>query len=198
MRNGTVDERSGSTWPGSRARRTLLTAPAVISAGCASIVYKSKGRGNTPPQQFLVTSEPTGATLRLDGVVVGVTPAKIPVRRTGPLQTLSVALDGYDIHSMVLKRELSGAAYGNLLFGDAALNPMNGPNGLSDTGWSRREQVTCAFLFPAIGFGIDAFTGAALGVRSPVHVVLAATKPARAAAHAGPSQAPPLPSGRRR
>ena len=169
--------------------------------GCASIVHKSRGIDNTPPQQVWVTSDPSGATVRLNSVIVGVTPARIPVRRTGPLVTLSVAKDGYETHSVVLKRGLSGAAYGNLLFGAAALNPLNGPNGLSDTPWSRREQATYAFLFPAIGFGVDLLTGAARGVRSPVHVTLtplAPLTPSLAAARAARRPAPPRPSGRRR
>lgn len=166
--------------------------------GCASIVHKSRGIDNTPPQQVRVTSEPSGATVRLNGVVVGVTPARIPVRRTGPVVTLSVAKDGYETHSVLLKRGLSGAAYGNLLFAAAALNPLNGPNGLSDTRWSRREQATYAFLFPAIGFGVDLLTGAARGVRSPVHVTLTPLTPSPAAAHEALRPEPPRPSGRRR
>lgn len=145
----------------------LLSTP-----GCASMVYKSTGLRSTPPQQVLVTSEPSGALVRLNGILVGVTPGKVPVRRTGPLQTLSVALDGYETYTAVLKRELSGATYGNLLFGAAALNPLNGPNGLSDRPWSRRQQVAYAFLLPAVGFGVDALSGAAFAVRSPVHVTL--------------------------
>ena len=150
----------------------VLIAVLVASQGCASTVYRSRGVRDTPPQRVWITSEPDGATIRLDGVVVGVTPAQIPGRRKGPLQTLSLSKEGYAETSQLLTRRLSPAAYGNVAFAALALNPMNGPNGLSDTRWSRGEQVAYAFIFPAVGLGVDLLSGAAYAVRSPVHITL--------------------------
>jgi hypothetical protein len=153
-------------------RILLLVAVVVASEGCASTVYKSRGVRDTPLQKVWITSEPEGATVRLDGVVVGVTPMQVSVRRKGPLQTLSLSKEGYADAHQPLKRGLSPAAYGNVAFAAFALNPMNGPNGLSDTRWSRREQVAYAFIFPAVGLGVDLLSGAAYAVRSPVHITL--------------------------
>jgi hypothetical protein len=133
-----------------------------VSHGCASTVYRTRGLRYTPPLKAWVTSTPDGATVRLDGDVLGVTPVQIAVARKGPLPTLSLSKEGYVEARVTLKRRLSPAAYGNLAFGAAALNPMNGPNGLSDMAWSRQEQVTYAFIFPAVGFGLYAITGTIL------------------------------------
>ena len=53
-----------------------------------------------------------------------------------------------------------------------ALNPLNGPNGLSDNPWSRSQQVAFALILPAIGAGIDVLSGAAYEAPPRLHVVL--------------------------
>lgn len=50
--------------------------------------------------------------------------------------------------------------------------PQLESGGLSDTRRSRKEQVTYAFIFPAVGLAVDHISGAAYAVRSPVHVTL--------------------------
>lgn len=96
-------------------RRIHHALVCIAMAACASIVHRSRGF-DTPPQRVLVTSEPRGAVVRLDGVLAGITPATVMVRRKGPAQTLSISLEGFVTAAFPLRRELSGAAYGNLGF----------------------------------------------------------------------------------
>jgi hypothetical protein len=55
-----------------------------------------------------------------------------------------------------------------------ALNPLNGPNGLSDNPWSRSQQIAFALILPAIGAGVDVLSVAAYEAPPRLHVVLKA------------------------
>lgn len=141
---------------------------AIGTTNCASALHRSRGF-NTPPQQIVVTSDPLGAIVRLDGVIVGVTPANVFVRRKGPVQTLFVEKEGFVTFELPLRRELSGAAYGNLGFMALPFHPLHG---LADDGMSRGQVAIVSAGIAAAGFWIDHASGAAYAVRSPVHVTL--------------------------
>jgi len=83
--------------------------------------------------------------------------------------------EGFISAPVLLKRRVSAATFGNLAFSAMALNPVNGPGGLSDNPWSRSQQVAFALILPAIGAGVDVITGAAYAAPARVHVKLKAT-----------------------
>jgi hypothetical protein len=149
-----------------------IVLAAVAASSCASLAYRAPDFRGGATQQVEITSEPGGAIVRVDGVVVGETPTKITVRRKHAAEILSFDKDGYERLEIPLKRRASAAVWGNLAFGALALNPMNGPNGLSDNPWSRSQQVALAFILPAVGAGIDALSGAAYEAPRRVHAVL--------------------------
>ena len=149
-----------------------VLAAAVSASGCASVVYRAPDFRGSVTQQVEVTSQPNGAIVRVNGVMVGATPTRITVRRKNAAEILSFEKDGYLRLEMPLNRRTSAAVWGNLAFGAMALNPLNGPNGLSDNPWSRSQQVAFALILPAIGVGIDALSGAAYEAPPRVHAVL--------------------------
>lgn len=156
---------------GTRARAAAL-ALGVCLSGCGSVVYRAPDLRGSLTQQIEVTSTPAGAIVRLNGVIVGRTPARIAVRRRQRGQILGFEKDGYSRTDIPLSRGPSGATLGNLALSALALNPLNGPNGLSDNPWSRSQQVSAALILPAVGLGIDLLTGAAYAHPSRVHVDL--------------------------
>lgn len=158
-----------------------LAPPVIIAltmavSGCASLAYRAPDVRGTLTQQVEVTSEPAGAAVRLNGVIVGVTPARVAIRRKQGGQTLTFEKEGYGRIDVPLKRGPSAATFGNAAFSALALNPLNGPDGLSDNPWSRSQQVSFAFILPAVGIGIDMATGAAYAFPSRVHVDLNTTR----------------------
>ena len=152
----------------------LLVAMGLSVSGCASMLHRAPDFRGTLKQDVQVTSDPTGVTVRLNGIIVGVTPTRVAVRRKEPGQSLAFHKDGYVPVQLPLRRRLSGGAFGNLALAGLAMNPLNGPNGLSDDSWSRAQQVSVALVLPAVGLGIDMMTGAAYAVPSQVHVTLVA------------------------
>ncbi|HJR58328.1 MAG TPA: PEGA domain-containing protein [Vicinamibacterales bacterium] len=166
-------------------RRRVVISSVVLISGCASVVHKAPGfGGGTTVQEIEVTSEPAGARVFLRGAPAGITPTRLRLIRKDPHQVVRLEKDGYRSVDVPIRRKVSGAVAGNIPFGLLALNPLNGPNGLSDNPWSRSEQVAYAFILPAIGVGVDFLTGAAYALPSRVHVTL---EPNRA----GPNGRPP-------
>ena len=87
----------------------ILAMVASLAGGCASIV-----KGTT--QAIPVSSNPTGATVRLDGNHVGQTPTKVEVKRKSDhLMTIEKA--GYQPESIAITRNIGGAVFGNILAG---------------------------------------------------------------------------------
>lgn len=87
----------------------LAIFPLVILFGCATIMH---GRS----QDVLVTSQPQGATVKIDGAVKGVTPTKLTLRRNQDY-ILSIEKEGYAPAERTLKSGLSGWTFGNILLG---------------------------------------------------------------------------------
>ena len=92
--------------------RGILLAVALMSSGCATMV-------NGRSQDVLVLSEPSGASIRLNGQPVGSTPTTVRMRRRGAAE-LVVAKAGYAPASIPVERKESGWMFGNFIF----LNPL--------------------------------------------------------------------------
>ncbi|MEP2023622.1 MAG: PEGA domain-containing protein [Reichenbachiella sp.] len=90
-----------------------------LMSSCASIIHG-------PTQTVDFTSQPTGATITIDGKEYGKTPQAIELRRKGrekgdksdkQMYDVKVALDGYYPYELKIKREMDGWFLGNILFG---------------------------------------------------------------------------------
>ncbi len=89
----------------------VLVAGATLQflAGCASIV-----KGTT--QAIPVATNPTGATVKLDGNPVGQTPTSVDVKRKGD-HLLTLEKEGYQPESVAITRNIGGAVFGNIIAG---------------------------------------------------------------------------------
>ncbi|HTL68377.1 MAG TPA: PEGA domain-containing protein [Lacunisphaera sp.] len=91
----------------------LLVGSALVailfSSGCASIV-----KGTTQP--IPVTSDPTGAEVKLDGNKLGQTPLKIEAKRKAD-HLLTIEKAGYQTESVAITRNIGGAVFGNIIAG---------------------------------------------------------------------------------
>ncbi len=86
-----------------------LASLSLLASGCASIV-----KGTT--QLIPVSSDPTGAQVRLDGNNVGSTPTSVEVKRKGD-HLMTIEKSGYKSESVAITRNIGGAVYGNILAG---------------------------------------------------------------------------------
>lgn len=90
--------------------RTLVGTAALLStAACASIVHGSN-------QNVAFDSTPAGASISVDGVPMGTTPAVLRLERKNE-HTVRLDLAGYAPFEMQLKKRLSGWVWGNIAFG---------------------------------------------------------------------------------
>lgn len=99
----------------------LFVLIAAFSQGCATIMH-----GST--QQVTVNSTPMGANVLVDGGMHFKTPAAIMLSRK-ETHTIEISMDGYQTETVDIKRVLSGATAGNLLFGGligAAIDTSSG------------------------------------------------------------------------
>ncbi len=90
-----------------------------LMSSCASIIHG-------PTQTVDFSSQPSGATITIDGKEYGKTPQAIELRRKGrekgdksdkQMYDVKVALDGYYPYELKIKREMDGWFLGNILFG---------------------------------------------------------------------------------
>jgi hypothetical protein len=86
-------------------------------SGCATIVNGSK-------QEVAFSSQPVGATITIDGQMVGVTPRKVMLKRSGRLPgeregkksyNVLIEMDGYQPYNVTIARSLDGWILGNLV-----------------------------------------------------------------------------------
>ncbi len=86
---------------------------------CASIIHGSM-------QEVDFSSQPSGATISIDGQEVGKTPKTIELRRKGREKgdkskknsyEVKIALDGYYPYEIKIKRDMDGWFLGNIIFG---------------------------------------------------------------------------------
>lgn len=131
----------------SRAGVVVVALAAMLagSTGCAMVAHSSV-------QKVVVTSEPLGALVRLNGEPVGVTPLRLELKRRSK-SVLRFEKDGFQAREIQLMRDVSG-----WLLVDVAVsfNPM-AMQGLDSTDqWPRVIVTSMAWLL-----GIDFITGAA-------------------------------------
>ena len=82
---------------------------AFLSGGCASIV-----KGTT--QAIPVSSDPTGAEVKLDGNRIGQTPMTVEAKRKSD-HLLTLEKTGYQSESVAITRNIGGAVFGNIVAG---------------------------------------------------------------------------------
>jgi hypothetical protein len=94
----------------STASKLLLIFTLIsITSGCASVV---KGRHQDVP----VSSDPSGADIILNNVIVGTTPADVRMERKRD-HLLTIEKKGYAPSSIPVLRSVGGAVWGNIIAG---------------------------------------------------------------------------------
>ena len=102
-----------------KIRITIIGILTLIMSSCASIIHG-------PTQMINFSSQPSGATVTIDGKEYGKTPQSIELRRKGREKgdkskkqqyDVKIALDGYYPYELKVKREMDGWFLGNLFFG---------------------------------------------------------------------------------
>ena len=63
-----------------------------------------------------VTSEPSGATVEVDGSEIGETPVTRSLDR-GSQHTVEISMDGYESEQISIRKSTSGWVWGNIVFG---------------------------------------------------------------------------------
>jgi hypothetical protein len=91
-------------------KRVLLVSCLGFLPGCATIVHGGGSQG------VGISSTPAGAKVTVDGVLSGVTPVTVQLKRKMP-HRVEVGLDGYSIWSGTLEPSVSGWIWGNIAFG---------------------------------------------------------------------------------
>jgi hypothetical protein len=82
---------------------------AIFMSGCATII---KGTH----QEIPVASEPSNASVLVDGVRQGTTPTKLNLARKGNY-VVTLALAGHETESITINRSMGGAVAGNIVAG---------------------------------------------------------------------------------
>ena len=113
----------------------LAGACAGFLSGCATILKDS-----TQPVAF--TSDPAGATVKINGATVGQTPTTVMLKHSVKRQMVLVEKDGYRPEAFRLEKKVDALTFGNVIAGGV------------------------------IGFGVDIATGNATNYAESVHVRL--------------------------
>lgn len=135
----------------------------IAGSGCATIV-------NGRTQAVTVSSAPPGAHVFIGGEFVGVTPARLELRRRDEHIVLRVEMDGFVAQEVGVKRSVSGWIAGNAV----ALNPLQCQGYDSVEACGRAMPVNLS-----LGLAIDFLTGAAFKHPGVVRVILARAEQAR-------------------
>jgi PEGA domain len=133
-----------------------LSAVAWLGTGCATIV-------NGRTQAVTVTSEPSGAQVFIGSQLVGVTPARVELKRRDAHIVLRLEKEGFSREEIALKRSVSAWVAGDAV----GLNP------LSCQGLNSADQCP-ALLAANIGtlVAVDFLTGAAYKHLGVVRAIL--------------------------
>jgi len=86
-----------------------LVLVAAVFAGCATIINKTT-------QQVGISSNPSNATVTVDGASFGRTPTIASLKR-GDNHIVKIELEGYRPYEMAITKKVSGWVWGNVLFG---------------------------------------------------------------------------------
>lgn len=103
----------------------LIALAALLTTGCSTII-----RGTT--EEFSITSDPSGADIRLSNGMTCVTPCLLEVKRR-PGFTVTARKDGYEPAEAVVTSSVSGggggAMAGNIIFGGLIGGAVDATNG---------------------------------------------------------------------
>lgn len=77
--------------------------------GCGTIIHGGS-------QDVSVTSDPSGATVEIDGTEVGDTPITKSLDR-GSQHTIELSMEGFEDEQVIVEKNVSGWVAGNILFG---------------------------------------------------------------------------------
>ena len=135
-----------------------LCSAVLVGSGCATIV-------NGRTQAVTVTSEPPGAHLFIKSQLVGVTPARLKLKRGDEHLVLRFEKDGFSPQEIALKRSASAWLIGDVALGGDPLS-CQGLNSVSACPSLLATNVGVFVL-------IDAITGAAFALPKVVRAVLA-------------------------
>lgn len=86
---------------------TLLVCALLL--GCGTIIHGGS-------QDVSIASEPSGATVEIDGTEVGDTPVTQSLDR-GSQHTVEIGMDGYEAEQVIIENNVSGWVAGNIVFG---------------------------------------------------------------------------------
>ena len=88
----------------------LTCIVAIALAGCATIIHHG-GK-----QRILISSNPTGATATIDGLLKVETPGEVKLKR-GRTHVVVIEKEGYETAQVIVDHDLSGWVFGNILLG---------------------------------------------------------------------------------
>ena len=131
---------------------TVVAAIAVVLcavSGCATIA-RSTGIGNTVSSDLVaITSKPSGATVHIDGVQIGVTPLTVTVSPRA--KNMTFAKDGYNAVTIPIPKDWNGWTFANVLWIPVA--PVAIPSVVVDvvTGNIRKVRGTISATLPKSG-----------------------------------------------
>jgi hypothetical protein len=86
-----------------------ILAGTLASTGCASIIHGTR-------QDVGISSSPTNAAVKVDGLIVGNTPVNAKLTRKDN-HIVSIELAGYQPYETTFTRGVSGWVWGNIAFG---------------------------------------------------------------------------------
>jgi hypothetical protein len=92
-----------------KLRFAAILVGTFVASGCASIIH-----GNH--QDVGISSSPTNAAVKIDGVIVGNTPVNAKLTRKDN-HIVSIELLGYEPYQATLTRGVSGWVWGNIVIG---------------------------------------------------------------------------------
>ena len=128
----------------------VMVAVLSAAAGCATIA-QSTGIGNSVGSDLVaITSKPSGATVHIDGVQVGVTPLTITVSPRAKVITFSK--DGYSAVTLPVPKDWNKWTFANVLWIPVAA-PVAIPGVVADvvTGNIKKVRGTISVTLPKVG-----------------------------------------------
>lgn len=102
-----------------------LLGCALSFSGCASII-------NGSTQKVKISSQPSGAAIRIDGTGSGVTPSVAELSRKGS-HRVELTLNGFRPYEIVLEPKFNGATLGNMAVGGIIGLAIDGSTGAGNT-----------------------------------------------------------------
>jgi hypothetical protein len=139
------------------ARAFYTSLPLVLSTACATIIH-----GRT--QEITVTSAPSGAQVFIDKSLIGITPARILLKRRESHLVLRFEKDGYIAENIALKRSFSGWAAADIGLGAVQLANQ----GIT----TQPQRIGAAAGILTMTLGVDLITGSAYKLPAHVQVTL--------------------------